>query len=382
MMTSRKPGIRAVCAALGLALIAFVIGAAGPGAAQSPITLNVYINGDTNIFDLWNKTLLPAFTKRYPQYRANFVPLLHGDGSQGVLDKILAAKQAHKPTDVDLWETDPTYVTQGAPNGLWVKLTTQLIPNLSRVPTDKLRATDYYSMPYRGSSVVIAYNTAFVKTPPKTLDDLLAWIKANPGKFTYCDPNTGGSGQAFMVAVVYKFAPMAQYTGGAPYDPAKEAAWDPAWQMLKSLEPAMYNNGFHPNGNVAVLQLLAQQNVYIAPVWSDMGTDYLKRGLLPKTVKLEQITPPLFGGDSTVTAPAGSTHLEGTFTLLNWLLTSEAQQMVITAVSGYPGVDWKYMPAGVRQQFADVAKPYAPLPDSKYFADMKRLWHERVAGGG
>src|SRR5579885_2618282 len=216
----------------------------------------------------------------------------------------------------------------------------------------------------------------------ETLDDLLAWIKANPGKFTYCDPNTGGSGQAFMVAVVYKFAPMAQYTGGAPYDPAKEAAWDPAWQMLKSLEPAMYNNGFHPNGNVAVLQLLAQQNVYIAPVWSDMGTDYLKRGLLPKTVKLEQITPPLFGGDSTVTAPAGSTHLEGTFTLLNWLLTSEAQQMVITAVSGYPGVDWKYMPAGVRQQFADVAKPYAPLPDSKYFADMKRLWHERVAGGG
>lgn len=379
----RATRTRAIAAVVGIALMAFLIGAAGPrgAGAQSPVTLNVYISGDTNIFDLWNKMLLPAFSKRYPQYRANFVPLLHGEGSQGVLDKILAAKQAGRATDVDLWETQPSFVAQGAPNGLWVKLNNSLIPNLSHVPTQKLDATDYYGMPYRGSSVVVAYNTAFVKTPPKTLDDLLAWIKANPGKFTYCDPNTGGSGQAFMVAVVYKFAQMAQYTGSG-YDQKAEAAWDPAWQMLKSLEPQMYNNGFHPNGNVAVLQLLAQQNVYIAPVWSDMGTDYLKRGLLPKSVRLEQITPPLFGGDSTVTAPVGSGHLEGTFTLLNWLLTPEAQQLVINGVSGYPGVDWKYMPDSVKMQFADVAKPYAPLPNSKYFADMLRLWHEKVAGGG
>ena len=374
---------RGITVAVGIALVVFLVGVAGPGGvrAQGPVTLNVYINGDTNIFDLWNKYLLPAFSHRYPQYKANFVPLLHGEGSQGVLDKILAAKQAGRTTDVDLWETQPSFVTQGEPQALWVKLTSALIPNLSRVPAQKLEATDYFGMPYRGSSVVIAYNSAFVKTPPTTFDALIAWIKANPGKFTYCDPNTGGSGQAFMVAAVYKFVQAAQYAGGA-YDPKAEAAWEPAWQLLKDLNGAMYNNGFHPNGNVAVLQLLAQQNVYMASVWSDMGTDYLKRGQLPKTVKLEQITPPLFGGDSTVTVPAGSAHLEGIFQLLNWLLTPEAQQIVINQVSGYPGVDWQYMPASVRQQFAEVAKPYAPLPNSKYLADMLRLWHERIAGGG
>jgi len=50
-------------------------------------------------------------------------------------------------------------------------------------------------------------------------------------------------------------------------------------------------------------------------------------------VKLEQLDPPLFGGDSTVTAPVNSAHLEGSFTLLNWLLTPEAHEAA--ALIGY-----------------------------------------------
>lgn len=383
MFVKRLSSIRGlVPAALAVALVVVLIPAAAPqgAAAAGPVTLNVYIDGDTNIFDLWSKSLLPAFSKRYPQYRTNMVALLHGNGSQGVLDKIIAAKRAGRTTDVDLWETEPSFVQEGIADNLWVKLNDKVLTNLAKVPAQKIAATGGYSIPYRGSSVVVAYNGQFVKTPPKTFDELVAWIKANPGKFTYCDPNTGGSGQAFVAAAIYRYASPDKYAGNA-YDPKEEGAWDPAWKLLRDLQPAMYNKGFHPNGNVAVLQLLGQQNIWIAPVWSDMGLDFLKRGLLPKTVKLEQISPPLFGGDSTVTLPALSQHLEGALTLLNWLLTPEAQTLVISQVSGYPGVDWKYMPASVRAQFADVAKPYAPFPNAKYLADLKLLWHDRVAAG-
>ena len=55
--------------------------------------------------------------------------------------------------------------------------------------------------------------------------------------------------------------------------------------------------------------------------------------------------------------------------------------MVIDVVAGYPGIDWKYMPQSVRERFKDVAKAYAPWPNPKYLADIKRLWHEQVAGG-
>lgn len=374
---------RGIAAAVGIALVALLAAAGSPRGieAAAPVTLNLYINGDTNIFDLWTKGLLPAFGKRYPQYKYNFVGLLHGNGADGVYDKILAAKRAGRTTDVDLWETEPGFVTEGIPEGLWVKLSDKLVPNIAKVPAQTLEAADYYGLPYRGSSVVIGYNSQFVKNPPQTFDDVVAWVKANPGKFTYCDPNTCGSGTAFVTAAIYRFVGSEKFAGKV-YDQKEETAWTPGWQLLKDLQPAMYNNGFHPNGNVAVLQLLAQQNIWMASVWSDMGLDWYKRGQLPKTMKFTQITPPLIGDDSRVTLPAGSAHLEGALTLLNWLLTPEAQTMVIDMVSGYPGIAWKHMPESVRMQFKDVAKGYSPYPNPKYLADIKRLWHERVAGGG
>ena len=375
-MTRSRWGAAIVLAAVALCLPA--LNGTNPARGAQAVTLNIYVNGDTNIFDLWGKALLPAFTKRYPRYRTNMVELLHGNGEEGVYDKILAAKRAGRSTDVDLWETRPSTVQQGVPEGLWAKLSDKLVPNLVRVPAQALEAADYYAVPYRGSSVVLAYNSAFVKNPPTTIDDLHAWIKSNPGKFTYCDPNGGGSGVAFVAAAIYKFAQGVKFAGKT-YDPKEENAWAQGWQLLKDLQPAMYNNGVHPNSNVAVLQLLGQQNIWMATVWSDQGLDFYKRGQLPKSMRFLQLTPPLIGGDSKVTLPAGSAHLEGTLTLLNWLLTPDAQAMVIDQVSGYPGIDWKYMPEPIRARFKDVAKPPTPYPNAKYEADMKRLWHEQVA---
>ena len=373
------------CRILAAALVAGAVCLAGlnggtPARAADTVTLNLYIGGDTNIFDLWKKALLPAFTKRYPQYKANMVELLHDNGSEGIYAKILAAKRAGRTVDVDLWETTPGFMEQGIGEGLWVKLSDRIVPNISKVPADTLAAADYYGLPYRGSSVVIGYNSQFVKNPPSTFDDLVAWIKANPGKFTYCDPNTCGSGTAFVTGAIYRYASAERFAGKA-YDAKDEAAWQPGWKLLKELQPMMYNNGFHPNGNVAVLQLLAQQNIWMASVWSDMGLDWYTRGQLPKAMRFIQITPPLMGDDSRVMLPAGSAHLEGALTLLNWLLTPEAQTMVIDVVAGYPGIDWKYMPESVRQKFKDVAKAFAPWPNPKYLADIKRLWHEQVVGG-
>jgi putative spermidine/putrescine transport system substrate-binding protein len=54
---------------------------------------------------------------------------------------------------------------------------------------------------------------------------------------------------------------------------------------------------------------------------------------------------------------------------------------VIDMIAGYPGIEWKYMPAPLRDQFKDVAKGFSPYPSPKYLADIKRLWHEKVVVG-
>src|SRR5207245_2926332 len=142
------------CRILAAALVAGAVCLAGlnggtPARAADTVTLNLYIGGDTNIFDLWKKALLPAFTKRYPQYKANMVELLHDNGSEGIYAKILAAKRAGRTVDVDLWETTPGYLDQGVAASLWVKLSDRLVPNLAEVPAQPLAAAGYYGLASR-----------------------------------------------------------------------------------------------------------------------------------------------------------------------------------------------------------------------------------------
>ena len=131
-----------------------------------------------------------------------------------------------------------------------------------------------------------------------------------------------------------------------------------------------------------LLQLLGRENIYMAPVWSDQGMSYLDQGLLPKDIKLVQVSPPFTGGDSAIAIPVHAEHQASGLMFLNWLLTSKAQTIVVNKLAGYPGIDWKYMPKDVRDKFAGIAQNFSPLPNAKYQADAKRLWQEKVAGSG
>ncbi len=370
--------------AIALVAVVFVLalGLWGVPARGQMAAANLYISGDTNIQDMFNKDLLPLF-ERDTSVKTTMVFLSHGQGDLAVIAKMIAAKRIGRQTDVDLFENVPTNIAAAASEGIWAKITKDNVPNSVKVDPQRpeVLTSGGFGLPYRGSSVVLAYNSKYVQDPPKTYDDIIAWVKKNPGKFTYCDPQTCGSGQAFLYVALYKYAGSADFSG-LTYDAAKEAAWKPGLELLRSLKPAIYNNGFYPNGNVAVLQLLGRENIWMAPVWSDLGVSYLDQGLLPKTVKLVQVSPPFTGGDSAIAIPVHAEHQGAGMMFLNWLLTSKAQSIVVNKLAGYPGIEWKYMPKDVRDKFAAIATNFSPLPNGKYKADALRLWQEQVAGSG
>jgi putative spermidine/putrescine transport system substrate-binding protein len=366
--------------ALVAVVFVFTLGLSGSAVRGQMGTANLYISGDTNIQEMFDKDLLPLF-ERETSVKTKMVFLSHGQGAEAIVAKIIAAKRAGRQTDVDFYETQPTYIAQAASEGVWARITKDNVANAAKVDPQRpeVLVSGGFGLPYRGSSVVLAYNSKYVTDPPKTYDEIIAWVKKNPGKFTYCDPQTCGSGAAFLYVALYKYAGSADFAG-LTYDAAKTAAWKPALELLRSLKPAIYNNGFYPNGNVGVLQLLGRENIWMAPVWSDMGVSYLDQGLLPKTVKLIQVSPPFTGGDSAIAIPAHAEHQAAGMMFLNWLLTSRAQSIVVNKLAGYPGIEWKYMPKDVQDKFAAIATNFSPLPNSKYQADAKRLWQEQVAG--
>lgn len=360
-----------------------------PAAAQAPTTapaakptgdINLYVGGDVNIRDLWQKQLLPAYKKVKPDVNFTLVFDEHALSEQAVFDKLAAAKQAGAVSGVDLWEATGR-LAQGGAAGLIQKVTSKEIANLDKVPKDSVDRFAGFGVPYRASSVILAYNSAEVKDPPRTLEDLINWVKSNDGKFTYNPPDKGGSGGNFTTRVLEAGIPQDQLTFfQTQYDESKEALWENGWQILKDLHPHIFNNGFYPAGNVPVLQTLGKGSISMAPVWSDQSLSYLAQKLLPPEIKLLQIDPPFAGSAAYLGIPSDSKNKDVLYEFLNWLLTPEPQNLIVEQINGYPGLDWKYMPADVQQKYADVAKAYSFEFSPQFNTDRNKQWYEKVAG--
>jgi len=351
-------------------------GSSAPSAAEDK-ELVFYSGGDTNVQDLHQKQIIPAFEKA-TGIKVTFTFLEHGTGAQGIYDRIKAQSDAGKTQwDIDLWESDTGYYTR--PDDLFLQVTDKDIANLGKVPKPTLDFVQNKAVPYRGSSVVLAYNSDKVTNPPQTYDQLLDWIKANPGKFAYNEPSTGGSGDAFVIAMLYKYSDYNKYVS-QPFSASNEKDWDAAFAALKGLAPSLYGKGTYPKGNAGTLDLLNRGEIWMGTVWSDQSTQALQAGQLPKTVKITQINPAFNGGAAYIGITKKATHKQAAMKYLNFLLEPAQQSLIVTgAMSGYPGIDWQYMPSDTRTRFSGADKEYRLWPGGTYGQDMQRLWHEKVA---
>ena len=305
----------------------------------------------------------------------------HGTADAAIYARLAASQKAGKAAPFDV--TDAGFIPQGELVNMWVHLGSQAIPNMKLVSPAFVRENLHQAVPYRGSEVVLAYNSATVKNPPRTLGQLVKWIEANPGKFDYCNPADGGSGDAFVQAVALmgvKAGVVKELQNQAQYNPKLESAWSKNLQFLASLGKDMYRNGFYAGGNTQILQLLAQGAIQMATVWSDQSTAALKAGQLPKSIKLIQLKVPFYGSAVPLAIPKNSAHVKAAEAFVNWILEPAQQQYIMRSISGFPGIDWRFLPAKARRQFASVEAPYRSGIGSRYDADLHADWQKIVAG--
>jgi putative spermidine/putrescine transport system substrate-binding protein len=342
-------------------------------------TIVIYASGDVNVQNLWQNNIIPHFEKANKGVYVKFIFSEHGTDDGTTLARIGAAVKGRHWPGIDL--VDGGLVTTMAAAGLNQPVVRATAPNLKKVNSDLLVPVKGAAIPYRGSSVVLAYNSDKVKTPPKTLAALLDWIRANPGKFTYNSPNTGGSGYSFAETVVDSLlspAILKQMDQG--YDTSLEPNWKDGLALLHSLNKYVYNNGVYPNGNSAVLQLLGQGQIYVAPVWSDQALTALKNGQLGPNIKLTQIANPSFtGGAAYLAVPKTAKHKKVLYKFVNYILSPEAQQMIVDVMAGFPAIDVKYMGDSAKQKFEDVsANTLRPTYQTKMGNDFKAAWQQSV----
>jgi putative spermidine/putrescine transport system substrate-binding protein len=343
-------------------------------------SLTVFISGDTNVQDLWDKALIPAFEKQDPNVTVSTSIDLHGEHDAQTQANLATAVKAGTSVAYDL--IDAGFVSTVGKAGLLTKATSSTVANLKSVPAATVAQGDG-GIPYRASSVLLAYDSTKVSTPPKTLDKLLAWIKANPGQFAYNSPESGGSGGSFVTTVLSKYLTTAeQKTMASSYDKSMESKWDEGFATLKDLGSSMYQNGVYPNGNDQVLQLLGSGQISMAPVWSDQFITAQTAGTIPKTVKYTQISDPSFTGSASflgIPKTEPKAKKDAAFELANFVLSSKGQQLVASAVSGYPVVPLSTLPSSVAEQFKAANPSNLRLSfSSEFTSDMNAEWDAKV----
>lgn len=343
-----------------------------------------YTSSDQNVIDFWTNFVKPPFEAANPGVTLNLVDAGDGPGNIAIGERALAALAQNADPQADYFEAyDPRLPAGGIEAGLFVNMKEAGLSNWSKI--NPLSIDTDYSMPYRGSQVLLAYDTTKLKPEdaPKTFADLVAWIKANPGQFIYNRPDKGGSGGNFVRRAIYEVngKDPAAFTVDNFSDDFAAEALAPAWKILQDITPALFDGGAYTSGNTQSLQLLGQSAVTMIPAWSDQAIQAINQGVLPETTGLVQLQDlALPGGFSRSVVLENGVNREAALKLADFILTEEIQNAVLTELGGFPGVSWDYVSQELREKYKDVIPETIPnFPGGKWEVAINDGWYRNVA---
>jgi putative spermidine/putrescine transport system substrate-binding protein len=235
-------------------------------AADKPVTLSIIdVAGNLRL----SKPAIEAFKAANPNIVSDieYISLTAPE----LVPKIKAQQMAGN-LDTTLALTGYDGIAAGKEQGIWV----QVMPKYKEIFQKSVDAYvpgakaaynlfEGYGIAYVfcPGGPMFTYNPDKVPNPPKTAADLLAWAKANPGKFLYARPANSGPGRAFLQGLPYILGDK------NPKDPA---TWDKTWAYLKELDASV---DYYPSGTAITFKELAEGTRWILA--SHLGWDMNQR---------------------------------------------------------------------------------------------------------
>lgn len=248
--------------------------------------------------------------------------------AEGTYQKIVAEKEGRGT--VDLWLLSAPQVQPAVEDTLLYGPLIEILPNAENVtPFDAQYAEGFdhggYVVPAWRNQAVFAYDSRFVTGPPASLADLEQWVQSNPGRFTYCDPARGGSGQAFVNSVLYWLTGDPQIYFGHFDQAIVDKEWSGLWAWLRDIGPHVV----YAAGNDDALQKLAQGEVWIAVTWEEMFLQWRADGRLPDSVRAYLPESGLPGGADFLGVPVNASNKAAALLFMNHLLSKESQHILM-----------------------------------------------------
>ena len=326
---------------LSLVLVALAL-AASPGWAGERVSLNVVIGADVNVVDVHKNLLGPGFKESNPSVDFNVVGTGTGEAaSRAIYTKVKAQQDAgRKNWDVDVALVSMIMASQMVREGLLYKFVPTIQAAALITGPETKRAfgveVDGYVVPMFHNQIAIAYNPKYVSKPPKSFEELVSWVQANPKRFGYNGIKGGVSGQGFTVGWVYwKTGQYQAFTQG-PFDKSKEPIWRKAVEELRDFN----KNVAITSGNAGTLDMLNRGEIWMGAVWIDQLVAWKNEGRMDASITPVLISPGLPIYPIYMAIPREAANRDWAAKYIDYVSQPEVQARVIVDRFGwYPGVD-------------------------------------------
>ncbi|MFM7335767.1 MAG: ABC transporter substrate-binding protein [Tabrizicola sp.] len=277
---------------------------------------------------------------------------------------------------------------------------TGILPNDSLVNWANPAIANDFGVPVEGCEVpwntvqfAFAHDSAAVAEPPQDMAGLIAWIKANPGRFTYPAP-PDFTGSAFLRHVFIHAAGGPDSLLG-PFDKAKfDATAAKTWAILNEIEPCLWREGAtYPTTVTQLNELFANGEVAFTfnydPAQFGLAVD---AGTYPETTRSFGLADGTIGNTNYTLIPFNSPNKAAAMVVQNLLLSGDAQlEKAKTEVWGAaPAIEISRTTPEVQQGFAaikahpavvpaaELAKAALPELQADWLTAIEKGWAENV----
>jgi putative spermidine/putrescine transport system substrate-binding protein len=334
-------------------------GSGVPDVPSAPVTLNIMdVAGNEKL----TGPMVDAFVADHPDIISSVT--WESAGAPDLVGTIKPQVDSGS-LSIDLVMTGTDGLSAGIEQNLWIPIVDDYGDRLSNMDTYIEPAANMQALAsgfgvvttYYPSGPLLQYDPAIVTDVPTNPQELLAWAKANPGKFGYARPANSGPGRTFLQGLPY----MLDDTD--PSDPVD--GWDKTWAYLKDLGTTIDS---YPTGTGQVVTNMADGTWNMIPTTT--GWDINPRALAtePATIEAAAFDDFTWVTDAHYAAiPVGQSadKISAILNLLQYMLEPETNAMAYDAGYFYPG------PA-VEGATLDLA----PQASQDIIAEFGRDWYD------
>ena len=252
------------------------------------------------------------------------------------------------------------------------------------VPTDGMEA------PWGMAKLIFIHDSARLANPPKSMDALLEYARANPGRISYPAP-PDFHGSTFLKQALMELSADRE----ALLRPAGEnfdAVTAPLWDYLTTLSPYLWKAGKeYPRNGGHLIQMLDDGSVDLAFSFNiGAATNAIKEGRLPESARSYVLDNGTIGNTHFVAIPFNAAHKNGAMVVANFLMSPEAQarkqdpnhwgeQMVLSyaRLSAEDKARFDAIPRGIATLSDAELGATLPEPHPSWMTKIEEAWLRR-----